>query len=69
MVGDTLSRPPTTISAVAAAPVLVYYRAIAEAQLEWEDTASAARTSSTLKKVKFAELELLCDTSGPQLRP
>ena len=70
VVADTLSRPPTQqINAVATAPVQVDYQAIAGAQLAGPDTATAARTSTTLQEVKFAEVELLCDTSGPQPRP
>jgi transposase InsO family protein len=70
VVADTLSRPPGEhINAVAAAPVQVDYLAIAAAQRDCPDTATAARTSTTLQRVKFAEAELLCDTSGPQPRP
>jgi hypothetical protein len=70
VVADTLSRPPAQqINTVAAAPVQVDYQAIADVQRACPDTTKAARTSNTLQKVKFTNVELLCNTSGPQPRP
>jgi hypothetical protein len=67
---DTLSGPlAQQINAVVAAPVQVDYQAIADAQQACPDTTMAARTSNTLQKVKFSNVELLCDTSGPQPWP
>jgi hypothetical protein len=64
---DTLSRPPTEhINAVTATPVQVDYQAIPAAQRDCLDITTAANTSATLHKVKFGNVELLCDTSGPQ---
>jgi transposase InsO family protein len=47
----------------------VDYQAIAAAQQYCPDTTTAANTSTILHKVKFGNVELLCDTSGPQPRP
>jgi transposase InsO family protein len=70
VVADTLSRPPSElINAVAAAPVQVDYQDIAAAQRDCPDTTTAASSSTTLQMVKFGNVELLCDTSGPQPRP
>jgi RNase H-like domain found in reverse transcriptase/Integrase zinc binding domain len=73
IMADTLSRPPAggaaQVAAVAAAEVQLDFGAIAEGQRSCQDTQAAGNTSLTLQKVKFGEVELLCDTSGAQPRP
>jgi len=70
VVADTLSRPPAEkINAVAATPVQVDYKAIAEAQRVYPETAASGITSMTLQQVQFGGTQLLCDTSRPHPRP
>ena len=66
VVVDTLSRPPPgEINTVAASPAQVDYAAIADAQQACPDTNAAKKSSKTLQMVKFGDVQLLCDTSGP----
>jgi hypothetical protein len=51
---------------MAAAEVQLNYEVIAAGQKNCQDTQAARKTSLSLQKVKFGEVELLCDTSGPQ---
>jgi hypothetical protein len=68
IVADTLSRPPAArVAAVTAADVQLDYAAIAAGQADCPDTRAANDSSLTLRKVRFGEVELLCDTNGQQL--